>query len=97
MEWTSAYIKIWFFPRDAIPDSISSSGIPDVGTFGMPVAFFAGDCDIDAHFYDHSLIFNTDFCGQWAGNTWQVDGCPMLDETNVCIFLTLKILYRAIN
>ena len=62
MEWTSAAIRIWFFPRDAIPTSISS-GAPDVSAFGLPAANFQGDCDMDAHFFNHNLVFNTDFCG----------------------------------
>lgn len=69
MEWTSTAIQIWFFPRNAIPDSIAS-GAPDTSTFGTPAANFQGNCDIDTYFYNHSLIINTDFCGQYAGNVW---------------------------
>ena len=65
MEWTSTSIGVWFFPRNAIPDSIST-GMPDVGSFGVPTANFEGSCDIDAHFYNHSLVFNIDFCGQYV-------------------------------
>lgn len=82
MEWTSTAIRIWSFPRDAIPESITS-GSPDVNAFGLPVANFEGSCDIDNYFYNHSLIFNVDFCGQWAGPTFDTDGCPSLDPTNV--------------
>ena len=82
MEWTSLAIRIWFFPRDSIPDSITS-GSPDVNAFGLPVANFQGSCDIDHYFYNHSLIFNIDFCGQWAGPTFNTDGCPSLDPSNV--------------
>ena len=62
MEWTSTAIRIWSFPRTAIPGSITS-GLPNVSTFGEPMANFQGSCDIDNYFYNHSLIFNTDFCG----------------------------------
>ena len=86
MEWTSASIRVWFFPRNAIPGSIIS-GTPDVDSFGVPNANFEGDCDIGAHFYNHSLVFNIDFCGQYAGNVWQANGCPMLQATNVWITL----------
>ena len=81
MEWTSTMIRIWFFPRNAIPESISS-GSPDVDAFGTPAANFEGNCDIDAHFYNHSMIFNIDFCGSYAGNVWENNGCPMLDPEN---------------
>ena len=86
MEWTSTAIKIWFFPRDRIPASIIEAGGdigPDPSTFGVPVANFQGSCDIDAHFYNHSLVFDTTFCGSYAGNLWAGAGCPLLDPTNV--------------
>jgi hypothetical protein len=34
-EWTSNYVKHWFFPRGSIPISISS-GAPNVSDFGRP-------------------------------------------------------------
>ena len=82
MEWTSQAIQVWIFPRDAIPTSITA-GEPDPITFGLPVANFAGSCDIDTHFYNHSLLFNIDFCGQWAGNTFASGSCPQLSPENV--------------
>ena len=82
MEWTSTAIRVWIFPRTAIPDSIAS-GSPDVNAFGVPTANFQGSCDIDTHFYNHSLVFNIDFCGQWAGPTFETAGCPMLNPDNV--------------
>lgn len=82
MEWTSTAIRIWFFPRTAIPASITS-GEPDIENFGIPMANFEGNCEMDVHFFNHSLVFNIDFCGQYAGNVWQTNGCPMLEATNV--------------
>lgn len=76
MEWTSAAIKVWFFPRDSIPSSITS-GSPDVSDFGSPVANMAGGCDIDTHFSQHSIIFDNTFCGSWGGNVFESQGCPM--------------------
>ena len=83
MEWTSTAIQVWFFPRDAIPTSIIEGSSLDVDTFGLPTANFQGSCDIDTYFYNHSLNFNIDFCGSWAGPTFITDGCPSLDPTNV--------------
>ncbi|WPH02646.1 Hypothetical protein R9X50_00551100 [Acrodontium crateriforme] len=85
MEWTSDAVRIWFFPRNAIPSSlinVDPSVRPDTSTFGLPVANFAGSCNVDAFLRDHALVFDIDFCGQWAGNTWSDEGCPMLDPTN---------------
>lgn len=73
MEWTSDYIQVWFFPRGKIPSSITS-GNPDVSTFGQPMANFRG-CDFDNYFYNHAIVFDTTFCGTWAGETFFNDGC----------------------
>jgi hypothetical protein len=49
MQWTSQFIKLWFFPRGAIPASITA-GAPDVSAFGTPQANFdGGSCDIDSY------------------------------------------------
>ncbi|EMC99649.1 glycoside hydrolase family 16 protein, partial [Baudoinia panamericana UAMH 10762] len=85
MEWTSTAIRIWFFPRNEVPPSILGADSvlgPDPATFGVPMANFEGDCNIDAHFFNHSLVFDTTFCGSYAGNTWQGDSCPMGDPQN---------------
>ncbi|KAK5109983.1 hypothetical protein LTR62_006350 [Meristemomyces frigidus] len=85
MEWTSTAIQIWFFPRNAIPASLLNApaeAVPDPTTFGVPMAKFQGSCDIDSHFYNHRLVFDIDFCGSYAGNTWEEEGCPMLNATN---------------
>ncbi|KAK0931242.1 hypothetical protein LTR91_000190 [Friedmanniomyces endolithicus] len=84
MEWTSTAIRIWFFGRNEVPASIIEVGDagPDPNAFGVPVANFQGSCDIDAHFFNHSMVFDTTFCGSYAGNTWQGDGCPLIDPTN---------------
>ena len=65
MEWTSTSIKVWFFPRAAIALSITL-GAPDVSEFGVPVAYFT-ECDFDSHFANHQIVFDTAFCGVWAG------------------------------
>ncbi len=72
MEWTSEAISVWFLSRgsDAATNALSAS--PDSTTFGTPVARFSG-CDIDAHFHDHNIVFNTALCGDWAGQVWGQD------------------------
>jgi len=82
-EWTSATIQVWFFPRSAIPEDITS-GNPDPTTWGTPSAKFSGDenCDIPQHFSEHQIVFNTDFCGDWAGAVWgQDEECRALAPT----------------
>ncbi len=77
-EWTSSWIRMWFFPRDFVPISIAN-GMPDPRAFGAPIANFQGPttCDIDSKFVQHKIIFNIDFCGQWAGNGYGTSGCPL--------------------
>jgi hypothetical protein len=69
MEWTSSWIRVYFFPRNAIPHDIQT-GHPDPSSWGLPTANFDsqyGDCDIDANFPPQTIYFDTTFCGAEAG------------------------------
>ncbi|CAM1505598.1 Fc.00g112350.m01.CDS01 [Cosmosporella sp. VM-42] len=68
-EWTSDHISVWFFPRSRIPQDIANS-TPDPSTWGNPTAKFNGGsgCDIDKHFKNNNFVFDTTFCGDWAGS-----------------------------
>lgn len=71
-EWTSDHISIWYFPRSAIPSDASSSN-PDPSNWGQPMASFAQGCNIDQFFENHQIVFDTTFCGDWAGSVWTTD------------------------
>ena len=71
-EWTSQAISIWFFPRSAIPSDIAS-GSPDPTSWGAATASFAGGCNVDQFFNNQQIVFDTTFCGDWAGNVWNSD------------------------
>ncbi|KAI0457780.1 glycoside hydrolase family 16 protein [Xylaria acuta] len=85
LEWNSQDIKIWHFPRTAIPDDIKLAPMitPDPSTWGPPQALFGGSsCEADSHFFNMSLVINTNFCGAYAGNIWGVaDKCNELAPT----------------
>ncbi|KAH6963777.1 concanavalin A-like lectin/glucanase domain-containing protein, partial [Fusarium avenaceum] len=68
-EWTSEFIAVWFFKRGRIPEDIQS-GNPDPSSWGPATAKFNGGhgCNIDDHFKEHNIIFDTTFCGDWAGS-----------------------------
>ncbi|KAI1629261.1 concanavalin A-like lectin/glucanase domain-containing protein, partial [Exophiala viscosa] len=66
MQWTTDYIRVWFFPRGSIPSDITDL-TPDPSSWGLPAANFEG-CVIDQHFQDHKIILNNDFCGSYAGD-----------------------------
>ncbi|PHH54684.1 Endo-1,3(4)-beta-glucanase [Ceratocystis fimbriata CBS 114723] len=74
MDWTADHISMYFFPRGSIPEDITNEE-PNPATWGTPAARFNGgpSCDITSHFQEHNLIFNTDFCGDWAGSVWKWD------------------------
>ncbi|KAI4227820.1 MAG: hypothetical protein L6R36_002114 [Xanthoria steineri] len=76
MEWTSAAINIWFFPRTGIPRDISSANPnPIPAAWGPATASFPGgdNCNIDRHFKNNNIVFDTSFCGDWAGAVWAQD------------------------
>jgi hypothetical protein len=68
-EWTSDHIAVWFFHRGRIPQDIQS-GNPTPSSWGLPAAKFNGGqgCNIDDHFKENNIVFDTTFCGDWAGS-----------------------------
>lgn len=80
-EWTSEFIKIWFFPRGSFPSDIASASPSPSQNWGPPASMFSGDFSMDDHFKNLSLVFDTTFCGDWAGNTWNSSTCASLAPT----------------
>lgn len=69
-------VKIWFFGRSSIPQDVIS-GSPDPSSWPTPKAFWSSaTCDTPSHFVDHSLVFDTTLCGDWAGQVYANSGCP---------------------
>ncbi|GLB12277.1 hypothetical protein AtubIFM57258_009560 [Aspergillus tubingensis] len=81
MQWTDEFLKFWFFPRGSIPTSITK-GDPDVAAFGTPMAHMQGSCSIAEHFKAQQFIFDTTFCGDWAGGVYSTSGCPVSDSSS---------------
>ncbi|RFU25701.1 hypothetical protein B7463_g10631, partial [Scytalidium lignicola] len=83
MQWASSGIYVWFFPRNAIPQDIQNDA-PVTTDWGLPTVAFNGGsgCDIDAHFQNENIVFDTTFCGDWAGNSWS-GSCAALADTCV--------------
>jgi hypothetical protein len=79
MQWTDAFLKIWYFPRSSIPASITS-GQPDPTKFGTPMALVEESCDVANAFKSQSFIFDVTFCGDWAGGVFGDSGCPVSDS-----------------
>ncbi|KAA6410314.1 MAG: putative endo-1,3(4)-beta-glucanase [Lasallia pustulata] len=80
-QWTSDFIRIWFFAAGSVPSDITA-GTPDPSLWGRPQANLQGSCNIDTHFANHSIIFDTTFCGDYAGKVWSSDPtCKALAPT----------------
>jgi hypothetical protein len=73
-EWTSNPIAIYQFQRSETPVDIKS-GNPNPSSWGEPLALFQGSCDFTTAIQNQTLVFNTTFYGQWAGqqSAWQLD------------------------
>ncbi|GAD96227.1 GPI anchored endo-1,3(4)-beta-glucanase, putative [Paecilomyces variotii No. 5] len=93
MEWTDEFIKIWFFPRNAIPQSIQN-GKPDTSAFGTPMGNFQGSCNMTEEFQAQQFIFDTTFCGDWAGNVFDSAKCVL---SNPASALESCVSYVALN
>jgi len=81
MLWDDTGIAIFFFPRQSIPSDITS-GNPDPSSWGLPNAKWpSSSCDPFQFFKDHVAIFDTTFCGDWAGNVWSSSGLPGQEQS----------------
>ncbi|KAI8679781.1 hypothetical protein NCS57_00256700 [Fusarium keratoplasticum] len=82
MEWDSEYIKIWHFPRGAIPADIEDKR-PDPKKWGLPQALFGGrKCNVDDFYHDMNIVLNINFCGDYGEGTWQsFETCRALAPT----------------
>ncbi|KAI6045022.1 glycoside hydrolase family 16 protein [Pisolithus marmoratus] len=81
MLWQDSGIQVYFFPRGSIPSDITA-GAPQPQTWSTPMANWPStDCDMASHFYNHSVIFDTTLCGDWAGTAWNGTGVPGQSES----------------
>ncbi|KAI0786692.1 concanavalin A-like lectin/glucanase domain-containing protein [Abortiporus biennis] len=87
-------VQIWFWSRNdpTVPNEVrglrslsvlgsQTSIVPDHVNWGKPDASFplqTDNCDYDAHFNAHILVFDLTFCGDWAGadSVYGSSGCP---------------------
>ncbi|KAL9016720.1 MAG: hypothetical protein Q9185_005957 [Variospora sp. 1 TL-2023] len=74
LEWTSDGMSVWGWSSGDAPSDASGSN-PDPSSWGNPTASFpsSSSCDVDTFFKDQQIVFDTTFCGVWAGETWSSD------------------------
>jgi len=76
MQWDNSGIAVYFFPRGSVPSDISA-GSPDPSGWSTPMARWPADsCNPSNFFKQHSVIFDTTLCGDWAGTAWSSSGLP---------------------
>ncbi|KAH9177071.1 hypothetical protein EDB89DRAFT_1937935 [Lactarius sanguifluus] len=69
MRWDDSGIAVWFFARGSTP-------------WGTPSAFWpASTCNPFEFFQDHSVIFDTTLCGDWASGVWTASGIPGQEQS----------------
>ncbi|KAG8990408.1 hypothetical protein FRB90_001770 [Tulasnella sp. 427] len=70
MLWADEGVSIWFFPRGSIPKDLTSEA-PQPDNWGQPSAHFpSSTCSAYGFNRDHTTIFDTTFCGDWAAAAW---------------------------
>jgi len=91
MESTTDGINVWFMPYNASSDLSSPLhpatvfSDPKPETWGTPIARFAGKgCNFEQKFKDLRIIFDTTFCGEWAGKVWEEGGCAKKTGVATC-------------
>jgi len=70
MLWDDTGVSVWFFDRSSIPADITSEA-PQPQTWTEPTARWPATSCAPAQFLnDHTTIFDTTLCGDWAAGAW---------------------------
>ena len=90
MEWTASGVSIWRWaqgsqPGDALGNNPSPSG------WGKPSASWSSSdssCDWSSQLSQHNIIFDTTFCGSWAGAVYDggLGACQSFVSNNPSAF-----------
>ncbi|ETW87676.1 glycoside hydrolase family 16 protein [Heterobasidion irregulare TC 32-1] len=81
MLWDDDGVSVYFFPRSSIPADITA-GAPQPNGWGLPMAQWpASSCNPSTFFHDHSAIFDTTLCGDWASGVWSSTGVPGQEQS----------------
>ncbi|KAJ3972844.1 concanavalin A-like lectin/glucanase domain-containing protein [Lentinula raphanica] len=76
-------VSIHFWPPDQVPsDVLAGTPNPSLASWGTPMAQWSSSgCNPSTFFSDHSAIFDTTFCGDWAGSAWSSSGIPGQEQS----------------
>jgi hypothetical protein len=80
MEWTSSGVSIWRWYHGSAPGDVLADN-PDPSNWGPPSANWGSDstCDWASIMNQHNLVFDTTFCGSWAGAVYDGPGSSCTD------------------
>lgn len=83
MQWESSGIYVWYWPRGSVPSDVTN-GAPVTGNWGTPTVAFNGNsgCNIDERFANNNIVFDTTFCGDWAGSVFSNGACSSYGSCN---------------
>ena len=74
-QWLERSITVWFFPRGQEPADLQGEH-PQPETWGVPHAAFPLEANCaSTHFEDLQLVFDTTFCGGFAGGNAYSETC----------------------
>ncbi|KAI4155796.1 MAG: hypothetical protein LQ340_000771 [Diploschistes diacapsis] len=90
MEWTADGVSIWRWPQGSQPGDVFGDG-PNPSGWGAPSANWASsdaNCDFETSLSRHNIIFDTTFCGSWAGAVYDggLDACQTFVSNNPAAF-----------
>ncbi|KAJ4332907.1 nicotinate-nucleotide diphosphorylase (carboxylating) [Didymella glomerata] len=93
LELSPQAISIWLIPRTSpqyttlFPTPASSTFLTttlSASALGVPIARFTGQCDVARKFRNMKIVFDTTFCGSWAGGEWESGGCAAKTGVSTC-------------
>ncbi|KAF2141508.1 glycoside hydrolase family 16 protein [Aplosporella prunicola CBS 121167] len=83
--WNAGSIQHWYWPASAVPNDIRQGSPVPLG-WGTPMAHFhCNGCSFDDYISGNSVVFDTTFCGQWAGAVWASGGCAGVTGRASCV------------
>jgi len=70
---------------NAIGGGVYVGDSPNPSGWGKPAAKFIGGCDIAQTFKQQQIVFDTTFCGQWAGSQGVWDSSSCSKKASTCV------------
>ncbi|GAA5955204.1 hypothetical protein JCM8115_001881 [Rhodotorula mucilaginosa] len=88
LEWSSAGIKAWYFPRGQVPQDIKDKN-PNPWSWSTPDMYIAAEgCNPSTYFQPQTLVVNSNICGTWPEGVWHTDGDYSGQSSGSCAALT---------